>query len=188
MTPPLVSRGEYMFTGWSPTPPSTVPAGGGTYVAQWLAPSIQADVTVSNKTATCSNVQPSGATVQYSTSSQSSGYTNGNQFTLSFTANTTQTKTGWFKISYPGITDGIYKVSIKQTYKVTNSWSDWSTPTGPWNASQVAGWVITLRNRYGASNVETRAASNSHGIYVQERHVTSTSSSTSYSSTVTRVQ
>ena len=188
LTPPLVSRGEYVFTGWSPTPPSTVPVGGGTYVAQWLAPSIQADVTVNNKTATCSNVQPSGATVQYSTSSQSSGYTNGNQFTLSFSANTTQTKTGWFKISYPGVTDGIYKVSIKQTYRVTNSWSDWSAPTGPWNATQVAGWVITLRNRYGASNVETRGASNGHGIYVQERHVISTSSSTSYSSTVTRVQ
>jgi uncharacterized repeat protein (TIGR02543 family) len=35
ITPPTVTRTGYTFGSWSPTPPGTVPVGGGTYVAQW---------------------------------------------------------------------------------------------------------------------------------------------------------
>ena len=35
VTPPTVTREGYTFTGWSPSVPSTVPAGNATYRAQW---------------------------------------------------------------------------------------------------------------------------------------------------------
>ena len=35
LTPPTVTKTGYTFTGWSPSVPATVQAGGGTYVAQW---------------------------------------------------------------------------------------------------------------------------------------------------------
>lgn len=183
ITPPEVYWLNHTFNGWSPTPPETMPENDVTCVAQWTALPLTAKVTTKNATATCSNVSPAGATVQYSTKSQTSGYKAGTQFTLDFSSGAT-TKNGWFKLSSEGLTDAIYKVAI--TKSVTQNWSNWSTPTGPWTNKQVAVWLIALKNKYGSGNYETRAASNSHGIYIQERHVTGTS--TSYSSKITKVQ
>lgn len=75
---------------------------------------LSATVQVSGRTARCSNATP-GATIQYSTTSNTSGYVDGTQFTLSFDANTNQTKKGWFKISFPGRNSEIYQVTITQT-------------------------------------------------------------------------
>lgn len=36
LTPPVVERAGYTFTGWSPSPPATVPAADTTFVAQWI--------------------------------------------------------------------------------------------------------------------------------------------------------
>lgn len=185
ITPPTVTRLHHTFSRWNPTPPVEMPSNDLTCIAQWQQLPLFADITTDNAKATCSNVNPAtGTTVSYSTSSQTSGYQNGNQFTLSFTTLSPQTKNGWFKLSNSNLGTAIYKVSITRTTE--KDWSNWSSPSGPWSASAIAAWRVRLENRYGEGNYETRATQNSPGLYVQERH--STSYSTSYSSTVAKVQ
>ena len=181
---PEVTKTNNKFVRWEPAAPMYMPDHNVTCVAQWTPYSLTATVTTQDATATCSNVQPPGTTVQYSTSSKTSGYQAGTQFTMPFTANRTQTKTGWFKLLHPTLGTAIYQVEITQ--KVTKTWSAWSSPSGPWSASAVAAWKMRLENQYGVGNVEVRAAQNSHGFYAQERHTTS--SSTSYTSKVTKVE
>ena len=185
LTPPTVAKTNYIFNGWSPAVPSAMPASDLTCVAQWTPYSLTATVTTQDATATCSNVRPSDATVQYSTSSKTSGYQAGTQFTLPFTANKTQTKNGWFKLSYPGAQDAIYKVAITQTYKVTRNWSSWSSWAGPASGADVYAYAQRLKRNYGEGNYEIEVIP---GYYARAKYVTSTSSSTTYSSEVTRVQ
>ena len=117
-------------------------------------PPLSATVTVNGNRASCSN-ETAGSTVQYSTTSGESGYVNGRQFVLSFTANANQTKTGWFKISASGRDSEIYKVRITQT--VTETWSGWSAwqyAYGGFTGNQVVIWRRNIENTYGASNCD----------------------------------
>ena len=180
-----MTRENYDFIGWSPTPPKTMPANDVTCIAQWRQQAITAKITTSNNRATCSEVNPPEATVQYSTTNATSGYNNGSTFTLTFTSGATQTKSGWFKISKSGLTDAKYKVDITQTTsKVWSDWSSWSYPGT--SGKNVAIWIYRLKNTHGEGNYETELEMIGSDKYVgRERHVTGIS--TSYSSKVTLV-
>ena len=184
ITPPEVTWLNHTFNGWSPTPPTTMPENDVTCVAQWTEFPMTATVTTNKKKATCSNVKPSNARVQYSKTSKTSGYQDGTQFTLSFTSGANQKKTGWFKLSCEGLTDAIYKVVITQT--MVETWSDWSAWTGPGSGKDVAQYLTILKNKYGEGNYETQGWGSGNSLWVRERHVTGTVET--YSSKITKVQ
>ena len=168
-----MTRENYDFTGWSPAPPTTMPANDVTCTAQWRQQAITAKITTSSNKATCSEVNPPDATVQYSTTNATSGYNNGSTFTLTFASGTTQTKYGWFKISKAGLTDVIYKVSIKQT--VSRVWSAWSSWTTGLSGNDVAAALALLKRRYGEGNFDLDVKPISdHHYMARESHVTGT--------------
>ena len=144
-----------------------------TCIAQWRQQAITANITTRKNRATCSDVNPSDATVQYSTTNATSGYNDGSTFTLTFTSGTTQTKSGWFKISKAGLTDAIYKVSITQT--VSKVWSDWSNWMTGLSGNDLATALAVLKNRWGEGNVQFDVKQISdHHYAARERHVIGT--------------
>lgn len=186
ITPPTVVRENHNFLGWSPTPPETMPTHDVTCVAQWQQIPLTATITTNRNTATCSNVNPPDATVQYSKTNATSGYADGSTFTLDFTSGTTQTKNGWFKLSKSGVADTIYKVSIKQTASAI--WTDWSGWLGPTTGKNIALYLLNLKNTYGEGNYEAEVIGDGSHMYARNRHIkTPVEYNTTYKATITRV-
>ncbi len=75
LTPPAVTRTGYTFTGWSPSPPPTVPADHSTYIAQWIINNYTISFDEQGGTAVADITQNFGTTVTAPANPTKTGYT-----------------------------------------------------------------------------------------------------------------
>lgn len=150
-------------------------------------------------TASVTATNPSGALIQKSTTSATSGYNTGSTSVsqsqaVTFDAGKTQTKNVWFKISKSGYQTTTYKVAMKQTATATttSSWSDWSYWSNGVSRDQAAAAMAYLQNTYGSDiqvQVFQGTVNGSTGWHVRYKKRTySTSYSYSYSKTITKLE